>query len=272
MHSTQPLFCIFLISNCIFAHIIISMLSIIPSEFFQPANLHSLHQQFNAGLPYRHVVIDSFLDPTFANKISDNFPGLDKMSRNYQGLNEHKSEGAGFENFDPAFTQLREALNTPEFYKALSVITGIENLYSVEDALGMGVHQGGDGSYLDIHIDFNIHSVRNIHRRINLLIFLNKDWQESYGGMLELWNNNVSKLEKSILPIINRCVIFETNEISYHGYNKINVPEGITRKSFYGYFYTDLREGAAGYHDTVFKARPEDGIIKKVKTDVKETL
>jgi len=248
------------------------MSSIIPSDFFQPANLQSLNQQFKLGFPYRHVVIDSFLDPSFANNLSENFPGLDKMSRNYQGLNEHKSEGAGFENFDPSFTQLREALNTPEFYKALSAITGIENLYSVEDALGMGVHQGGNGSYLDIHIDFNIHSVRNIHRRINLLIFLNKDWQESYGGMLEMWNTNVTKLEKSILPIINRCVIFETNEISYHGYNKINVPEGITRKSFYGYFYTDLRDGAAGYHDTVFKARPEEGLIKKVKTDVKETL
>lgn len=248
------------------------MSSSIHSTFFLPSNIQDLNQKFNSSLPYRYVVMDSFLDADFASTLSDNFPGVDKMSRNYQGLNEHKSEGAGFENFHPAFTQLRESLNTPEFYNALSAITGIDNLYSVEDALGMGVHQGGNGSYLDIHIDFNIHSVRNIHRRINLLIFLNRDWQESFGGMLELWNNNVSKLEKSILPSINRCVIFETNEISYHGYNKINVPEGITRKSFYGYFYTDLREGASGYHDTVFKARPEDGLIKKVKTDVKETL
>jgi hypothetical protein len=67
-------------------------------------------------------------------------------------------------------------------------------------------------------------------------------------------------------------VIFETNEISYHGYGKISVPEGVTRKSFYGYFYTDLREGAAKYHDTIFKARPEEGLAKKIKTDVKETI
>jgi Rps23 Pro-64 3,4-dihydroxylase Tpa1-like proline 4-hydroxylase len=244
----------------------------IPSSFFDPANLQDLHKQFNAGLPYRHLAIDNFLEPVFAETLYANFPGFDKMSRNYQGLNEHKSEGAGFDQFHPAFTQLRAALNTPEFYKALSAITGIENLYSVEDALGMGVHQGGNGSYLDIHIDFNIHSVRNIHRRVNLLIFLNKDWLDSYGGKLELWNKDVSKLEKAYLPSFNRCVIFETSEISYHGYGKITVPEGLTRKSFYGYFYTDLRDGAAGYHDTVFKARPEEGLVKKVKTDVKETL
>jgi Rps23 Pro-64 3,4-dihydroxylase Tpa1-like proline 4-hydroxylase len=247
-------------------------MSIIPAAFFEDANLQKLHSEFNAAKPYKHVVIDGLLNPDFADSLYANFPGFDKMSRNYQGLNEKKSEGAGFENFHPSFTELRAALNTPEFYKAISAITGIDNLYSVEDALGMGVHQGSDGSYLDIHIDFNIHHVQNIHRRANLLIFLNKNWKEEYGGMLELWNKDVTKLEKSLLPAFNRCVIFETNEISYHGYNKITVPQGETRKSFYGYYYTDLRDDAKGYHDTIFKARPEEGMSKKIKTDVKETL
>lgn len=245
---------------------------IIPASFFEPSNLERLKKEFDAGKPYRHIKIDSFLDEAFANALYDNFPGLDQMSRKYAGLNENKAEGAGFEKFHPAFSELKAALNTPEFYKALSAITGIDQLYSVEDALGMGVHQGADGSYLDVHIDFNIHHVRNIHRRVNLLIFLNKNWKESYGGSIELWNADVSRLENSYLPLFNRCVIFETNEISYHGYSKISIPPGETRKSFYGYYYTDLREGAAGYHDTVFKARPEEGLAKKLKTDVKETL
>lgn len=248
------------------------MSSLIPSAFFEPENLQGLRQRFDAGKPFRHLVIDNFLEPEFANTLFENFPGFDLMSRNYQGLNEHKSEGSGFEKFHPAFSELRAYLNTPEFYKTLSTITGIDDLYSVEDALGMGVHQGGKDSYLDVHIDFNIHTARNIHRRINLLIFLNKDWQESYGGHVEFWNADVSKLEQKVLPLLNRCVIFETNEISYHGYSKINVPDGVTRKSFYSYFYTDLREDAARFHDTVFKARPEEGLLKKVKTDVKETL
>ena len=247
-------------------------MNIIPESFFSEANLERLHRDFEVGKPYKHVKIDSFLDEEFANNLTANFPGEDKMSRNYQGLNENKSEGSGFENFHPSFKQLRAALNTPGFYKALSTITGIEGLFSVEDGLGAGVHQGGDGSYLDIHIDFNIHHIRNIHRRVNLLIYFNKDWKENYGGNLELWNDKVTKLEQQYLPSFNRCVIFETSEISYHGYNKITVPQGITRKSFYGYFYTDIRENAKGYHDTIFKARPEEGVLKKVKTDVKETV
>lgn len=247
-------------------------MKIIPESFYNEDNLQEIKSRFDAGKPYRHVAIENFLNPAFADELYENFPGFDKMSRNYQGLNEHKSEGSGFENFHPAFEQLRLELNKPEFYKALSRITGIEELYSVEDALGAGVHQGGNGSYLDVHIDFNIHHLRNIHRRANLLIFLNKNWKEEYGGKIELWNQDVSKLENAYLPLFNRCVIFETSEISYHGYSKINVPEGESRKSFYAYYYTDLRDGAAGYHDTIFKARPEEGLSKKIKTDVKETL
>lgn len=247
-------------------------MTIIPAAFFEAENLQKLNLEFNAAKPYRHIAVDGFLNESFANSLYENFPGFDKMSRNYQGLNEHKSEGSGFEHFHPAFQQLRDALNSPEFCKALSTITGIEDLYSVEDALGMGVHQGGDGSYLDVHIDFNIHYDQNIHRRVNVLVFLNKNWKEEYGGKVELWNKDVTKLEQAYMPSFNRCVMFETSEISYHGYSKISVPEGESRKSFYSYFYTDLREGAAGYHDTIFKARPEEGLAKKIKTDVKETL
>lgn len=247
-------------------------MSIIPQSFFEDSNLENLKNEFDNGKPFRNLKIDNFLDESFANELHKNFPGFDKMSRNYQGLNEKKAEGSGFEDFHPSFGLLKQELNSKKFCEALSKITEIPQLYSVDDALGMGVHQGGDGSYLDIHIDFNIHHLRNIHRRVNLLIFLNKNWKEAYGGSIELWNKDVSKLENSYLPIFNRCVIFETNEISYHGYGKISLPEGETRKSFYAYFYTDLREGAAGYHDTVFKARPEEGVMKKIKTDVKETI
>jgi Rps23 Pro-64 3,4-dihydroxylase Tpa1-like proline 4-hydroxylase len=248
------------------------MMEIIPASFFNQENLLRLNSQFEKAHPYKHVVIDHFLNDGFAEDLYAHFPGLDLMTRNYNGLNEHKSEGSGFDRFHPSFSHLRSQLNTPEFQKAISTITGIDGLFSVEDALGMGVHQGGNGSYLDIHIDFNIHHVRKIHRRTNLLIFLNKNWQDSYGGKVEMWNANVSKCEQSYLPGFNRCVIFETNDISYHGYGKINVPEGETRKSFYAYYYTPLAENHPTYHDTVFKARPEEGTLKKIKTDVKETL
>ena len=101
---------------------------------------------------------------------------------------------------------------------------------------------------------------------------MNKDWLPTYGGDLELWNADMTKCEKKVAPIFNRAVIFETSEISYHGYSKITVPEDMKRKSVYAYFYTDIREDAVSYHDTVFKAKPEDSTAKKVSTTVKESL
>jgi hypothetical protein len=82
----------------------------------------------------------------------------------------------------------------------------------------------------------------------------------------------VTELVKAYTPGFNRCIVFETNEISYHGYSTIHVPEGETRKSFYSYFYTPIGDYKGKYHDTVFKARPQEGLMKKIKTDVKETL
>jgi Rps23 Pro-64 3,4-dihydroxylase Tpa1-like proline 4-hydroxylase len=244
----------------------------IAAKVFEAENIKKYKDEFDNASPYRHVVIENFLSDDFADSLYSNFPGFDLMTRSYQGLNEKKSEGSYFDRYHPSFDQLRKALTSKEFCIALSQITGIEDLYSVEDALGCGVHQGSDGSYLDVHIDFNIHYDRNIHRRVNLLVFLNKKWQEEYGGKIELWNADVTVCEKAYLPSFNRCVIFETSEISYHGYSKIHIPTGESRKSFYAYYYTDIREGAAHYHDTIFKARPEEGLAKKIKTDVKETL
>jgi hypothetical protein len=105
-----------------------------------------------------------------------------------------------------------------------------------------------------------------------MLIYMNKDWKPEYGGDLEMWNANMTKCIKKVAPVFNRMVIFETNEISYHGYSKVKLPEGVTRKSIYAYFYTTLRKDAVHYHDTVFKAKPDDSTLKKVGTTVKETL
>jgi hypothetical protein len=115
--------------------------------------------------------------------------------------------------------------------------------------------------------------VLNLHRRLNFLLFLNKGWKDEYGGKLELWNADVSKCEAEILPLFNRIVIFETSEISYHGFDVISVPQGTFRNSFFAYFYTPIKAGEKiKYHDTVFKPRPTDSGAKKVKTHAKETV
>lgn len=243
---------------------------LINTSLFDEASLTQMSKEFNEAKPYKHLIIDNILLPEIAEEVFVSFPKEEVFNKRYKGVNEFKAEGSNFEDFPELFSKIREAFHTKEWCEIMSKITGITELFSVPDALGGGLHQGGNGSFLDIHIDFNIHADRGIHRRINLLVFFNKDWNEAYGGHTELWNADMTNLDKKVFPAFNRCLIFETNEISYHGYAAIKVPEGVTRKSLYAYYYTELREDAAKYHDTVFKARPTDSTLKKTMTPLKE--
>lgn len=246
--------------------------SVLSTSPFRAENIEKYRQSFNEATPYRHLVIDNFLEDDFAHTLQREFPTVDALKTHWKGLNEQKSEGSTFDTFHPAFGQLRDALASPNFYKWIESVTGIEDVFITDDQMGAGIHQGADGSFLDVHIDFNIHHLLNVHRRLNLLIYLEKDWKDAYGGGLELWNADMTKCEKVLMPALNRAVIFETSEISYHGYDKISLPEGVTRKSFFAYFYTKTREDAVPYHDTIFKARPTESASKKIKTQIKENV
>ncbi|MBU2887588.1 2OG-Fe(II) oxygenase [Gilvimarinus agarilyticus] len=125
---------------------------------------------------------------------------------------------------------------------------------------GGGFHSTLPGGKLDLHADFNIHLRNGLDRRINLILFLNKDWCESYGGHLELWDENLAAQPKRVLPVFNRAVIFGTTDFTYHGQPiELNCPEDRFRKSLALYYYSNGRpeaEKSGEKHLTLFKERP----------------
>ncbi len=246
----------------------------INQRYFEPAETERLSREFKNAVPYPHIILDNFLNEETATQLFEHFPSISTLNKHYKGLNENKSEGSNFADFHPVFQQVRNELMSPEFAAWVAKLTGIPGVFITKDNLGTGLHQGSDGSFLDIHVDFNIHHVQNVHRRLNMLLYLNKDWKPEYGGAMEMWNADMTKMAKKVSPDFNRCLIFETSDISYHGYSKIHLPTGVTRKSFYTYFYTEITDKSKlkDYHDTVFKAKPEDTAFKKVGTTVKEGL
>ncbi|MEO6540557.1 MAG: 2OG-Fe(II) oxygenase, partial [Ferruginibacter sp.] len=160
-------------------------------------------------------------------------------------------------------------IHSPLITEWISNITGLKNLSTIDDRLGAGLHQGGNNSFLDIHIDYNIHPIKKKQRKLNLLIFFNKEWDENWGGMLELWNK--TSCFTKILPSFNRMVLFECNEISYHGYSRISCLESITRKSYYHYFFQPIADGLT-FHDTIFLSKASDSFSKKLLTKTKEFM
>jgi hypothetical protein len=193
------------------------------------------------------------------------------MKKHYKGINEKKSEESDFNKLHISFQKLRTNMSSQSFISWLEKLTGIENMSVPGDFRGAGIYQGGNGSFLDTHIDFSIHPTLNLQRRINVLLFFNKGWQENWGGNLELWNETVTACVGRFTPVFNRCVIFECSDISYHGYDKITAPAGMVRKSFYLYCYSPVINHVK-YHDTFFKLNPGVNTAKKLTTAFKEEI
>lgn len=244
---------------------------IINPEYTSAEAIKQLRQSFDSAKPCRHLALPNFLDAQLAEELHENFPAIESLNVKRKSLNEDKSEDYHFERWHPSFTKLREMIASEGFSKWISEVTGVEGLHTTDDSLGSGVHQGKNGSYVDVHIDVNMNPDKGLWRRVNLLIYLNRFWKPEYGGDLELWNKEMTTCEVTVPCDFNRAVIFYTDENSPHGYAKINVPEGETRKSFYTYFYTPIGDGFR-YSDSRFVSRPDDALGRKVVTSVKENV
>lgn len=228
------------------------------------AQLPELAKNYQAASPYPHIVLENFLNPAVLDACITEFNKLNETDGwiNYKHYNEDKR---GLNKIDLLPETIRETiteLNSPAFLEWLSAITGIKNLQKDESLEGGGIHQSTRGGFLNIHADFTAHPhQRTWQRRVNVLVYLNPDWKEEYGGKLELWDKKMKSCEASILPVYNRCVIFNTDADSYHGHPEpMTCPEGTFRRSIALYYYTV--EENPYRRATYYKARPGDGSNK----------
>jgi len=222
--------------------------------------LVEIKADFQSKVPFRYVAIDNFLPIDIAEKIHENYPKVNLGEWDGTTYLDQKNKFQK-SKFEPnSFMQnVFDALNGEEFCSWLDKLTEFEEpLLGDPDLFGGGLHQSVNGAFLNVHVDYNIHPKTKYHRRLNVIIYLNKDWKEEYQGHNELWDftNGKKILLDRVAPIFNRCVIFETNEISFHGHpTPLNTPEGVTRKSLATYYYTKDRpeHEKAGDHNTIYK-------------------
>jgi len=230
----------------------------------RPFDRDQLRQEYRGAQPFPFFKIDGFLDETFAREVAASMPSFEEAQRlglTFKSVNEKlKLQVTDASKFPPPVLALHQALAAPEFLADVSYITGIPDLLADDQLDGGGMHETGPGGRLDVHVDFNILEGRNWHRRLNILVYLNPVWQDDWGGRIELWDKDVKKCWHSFAPVLNRCVVFETSEISYHGVTPLAAPPGVARKSFAAYYYTieppPHWDGRA--HSTVFQARPHE--------------
>ena len=221
----------------------------------------SAYTMYVKAVPFPHIVLDDFFDPELVDLVLSEFPQPGAI-RWQQFDNEHeiKLASAAESSFGPVTRLFLYHLNSITFLEFLSAITGIPHLISDPSFDGGGLHQIVRGGKLGIHADFNRHGTYDLDRRLNLLLYLNKDWREEYGGHLQLWNRGMTRCETKVLPIFNRVMLFGTTDFTYHGHpDPLQCPEGMTRKSLALYYFSNGRpaEEVSGSHSTVFRARHE---------------
>jgi hypothetical protein len=237
----------------------------VPEKFFKDGYLENLAEQnaqkYQNASPFSHASFDNFLPEELLNRVLSEFPDVhDPQWLEYKSETENsKLASSKYELIPPYTRYVLDQLNTPPFVQFLEKLTGIQGLIPDPYYTGGGMHQTKSGGWLSIHVDFNRYEQLKLYRRINVLLYLNKDWKEEYGGALELWDDKMTTCEEKILPIFNRAAIFTTSENSHHGHpNPLTSPEGTTRKSLAWYYYTvDNGENiAAEAHSTLYKRRP----------------
>lgn len=204
--------------------------------------LDILREDFRASQPFRHVVIDSFLDGDVVTKLAQEFPEPTDEWVHYDNPIERKYS---LNRVSPNLfwvTKFFEDLQSDDFVRRIRHITNIDDVEIDPYLHGAGLHYHPRGGKLDMHLDYSIHPITGKERRLNLIVYLNREWKEAYGGHLELWDRAFTRCEKKILPCFNRAVLFETSDISYHGMPAPLVcPEEEGRKSIAMYYVSPPR-------------------------------
>jgi len=218
-----------------------------------------LRQGYNDAAPFPSVIIDDFLPPDVLNKVADEFPERNNSDEFYQRNQENKKRSYSPARISsPHIRGLLNFFNEQPFIRILENITGIDGLIPDPYFLGAGLHETAAGGHLSIHADFNLHEKMRLKRRINVIIYLNKDWPDAFGGHLELWDRDMKVLRQKVSPAFNRCVIFNTDDDSFHGHPEpLTCPEDRCRRSIALYYYTASDHILREYkrHTTVFKKR-----------------
>lgn len=224
-----------------------------------------LQTRYQNATPFPHIVLDDFLNPQVLKRALAEFSEREVGKWiHYVHVNERKYGLTDINLFGPAQRRIIHELNSLRFVGFLTQLTGIQGLFADGTRGGGGLHQSGPGGYLNIHADFTVHPRhRDWQRRINILVYLNEDWPDAYGGHLELWGREMRQCCHKILPVFNRVVIFNTDSDAFHGHpTPLRCPPGTTRKSIALYYFS--KESDPLIRSTEYRPRPTDEPIKSL--------
>ena len=235
-----------------------------------PISFDDLVPEFQHAKPFSHLVIDNFLKEEVAHLVANEFPAFDGPVWNeYNNAIEVKKACNHWDRFPRATYRLFSYLNSAGFVREMSKLTG-EPLYADQGLHGGGWHSHATGGKLNMHLDYSIHPKTGLERRLNLIIYVQPDWKEEWGGALGFWQHDNAKeapgeLAKRISCVFNRAVIFDTSQNSWHGLpNPVTCPPDKPRNSLAIYYMCEPRQSAAARGRALFAPHGEQANDPKI--------
>lgn len=219
-------------------------------------------ERYQTAHPFPHISIDGFLDSGAAEDALREIEHTDVPQEKVSYSTYLKFRQSDPARIGPQVSRVIAALNSDRFLKFLERLTGIPHLVADPTLEGGGIHRIGTGGFLKVHTDFNFHKLTGMFRRLNILVYLNPEWDEAWGGAIELWERDMSRRAAAYPPVWNRAVIFSTTDESYHGHpDPLQSPDGLLRNSIALYYYT-ADAPAKGYrfeHSEMTNYQPRPG-------------
>ncbi|HLI79535.1 MAG TPA: 2OG-Fe(II) oxygenase [Candidatus Binataceae bacterium] len=244
--------------------------------FFGPeaANIgRQFHERYISAQPFPHIVLDDFLSEEILDRCLCDFPSHSSSHISYDRAQERGKFEFKPDTLSAPLRSLFYSFNSAPFILFLENLTGIRGLIPDPYFAGGGLHEVVNGGHLNIHADFNHQEILNLERRLNVLIYLNRDWREEYGGCLELWDQLMLKCVERVVPSFNRCVIFNTSPTSYHGNPEpVNHPSNLSRRAIALYYYTASWSDSRHPRNTRFQRRANSADAFDLKVRTKELV
>lgn len=232
----------------------------------------SMAPAYQSAQPFPHMAVTDLFDDSVLRAVAAEFPSPEQMAGAFTGeIEGGKFAESDYSKFGPVTQQFVAACNSGPFLEAISVLTGIPGLLADPYLSGGGQHQTGRGGRLKVHSDFNVHPSLPLARRLNMLVYLNDPWEESWGGSLELWDRDMTKAEVVIPCTFGQVAMFTCSDYSFHGLpDALDCPSGTYRRSLAFYYYT--AEGSSlEPRSTLWKERPGEDFLSRPSARLKKS-
>ncbi len=241
-------------------------------------NVEDLQSKFLNAEPFEHICIPDFLSTEYAEQLFRAFP-MDIESGKWHKYNNPLEVKFAFDNMNLMPLPLKKLfylLSTKDVSAKISKLSNIDGLESDPYLHGAGLHIHPRNGMLNMHLDYEKHPFMDRERRLNMILYMSKDWKEEWHGDTQLWNKDMSKCVASSKVAFNTAIIFKTNEISWHGLPEpIQCPKDQYRKSIAYYYVTPIVTGSrenkigndgSGYRTkATFTKRPEDPYDERIE-------